>query len=91
MKDVIQQNKSRIRAIIKKITGSNLSDYIISRRIELAKSLLVQTRDTIQVISQKTGFHTSQYFSSVFRKNVGLSPNEYRQKSQAQNTRAPQD
>ena len=89
--DYVNYNESHVSRLFKKITASNLSDYIVSRRIELAKSLLVQTRDTIQVISQKTGFHTSQYFSSVFRKNVGLSPNEYRQKSQAQNTRAPQD
>ena len=71
-------NESHISRLFKRYTGHNLSEYITNCRIEQAKLLLLQTEDTIQVISQKTGFHTSQYFSSTFRKNTGISPNEYR-------------
>lgn len=76
--DYANYNASHISRLFKRYTGSNLSEYITSCRIEYAKSLLSQTEDTVQVISQKTGFHTSQYFSSTFRKSTGLSPNEYR-------------
>lgn len=76
--DYVNYNESHISRIFKRCTGYNLSEYITSCRIEYAKSLLAQTDDTVQYISQKTGFHTSQYFSSTFRKNTGLSPNEYR-------------
>nr|WP_300864303.1 helix-turn-helix domain-containing protein [uncultured Acetatifactor sp.] len=76
--DFTNYNESHISRLFKRYTGSNLSEYITSCRIEYAKSLLVQTKDTIQVISQKTGFRTSQYFSSTFRKSTGVSPNEYR-------------
>ena len=74
----VNYNESHISRLFKRHTGSNLSDYITSCRVEYAKSLLEKTDDTVQVISQKVGFHTSQYFSSVFRKSTGLSPNEYR-------------
>ncbi len=76
--DYVNYNESHISRLFKRYTGSNLSEYITSCRIEYAKKLLEQTEDTIQVISQKTGFHTSQYFSSLFRKSTGVSPNEYR-------------
>lgn len=76
----VNYNDSHISRLFKRYTGSNLSEYITSCRIEYAKKLLSQTEDTIQTISQKTGFHTSQYFSSTFRKNTGMSPNEYRNK-----------
>ena len=75
--DYVNYNESHISRLFKRYTGYNLSEYITSCRIEYAKSLLAQTEDTVQFISQKTGFHTSQYFSSTFRKNTGLSPNEY--------------
>lgn len=74
----VNYNESHVSRLFKRYTGSNLSEYITSCRIAYAKILLEQTEDTIQVISQKTGFHTSQYFSSTFRKSTGVSPNEYR-------------
>lgn len=76
--DYVNYNESHISRLFKRLTGINLSEYITNCRVEYAKSLLLQTEDTVQVISQKTGFHTSQYFSSTFRKSTGLSPNEYR-------------
>ena len=74
----VNYNESHISRLFKRHTGNNLSDYITSCRLEYAKVLLEKTDDTVQVISQKAGFHTSQYFSSVFRKSMGVSPNEYR-------------
>lgn len=74
----VNYNESHISRMFKRFTGSNLSEYITSCRIAYAKSLLAETNDTVQVISRKAGFHTSQYFSSTFKKSTGLSPNEYR-------------
>ena len=74
----VNYNESHISRLFKRHTGINLSEYIISRRIEYAKKLLEQTEDTIQTISQKAGFNTSQYFSSTFRKVTGISPLDYR-------------
>lgn len=76
--DYVNYNESHISRIFKRHTGVNLSEYITSCRIDYAKKLLLKTEDTIQVISQKAGFNTSQYFSSTFRKSTGMSPQEYR-------------
>ena len=82
----VNYNESHISRLFKRYTGIGLSEYITACRIEYSKSLLTKTEDTIQVISQKTGFHTSQYFSSTFRKNTGMSPNEYRTQKRVHNT-----
>ena len=74
----VNYNESHVSRLFKRITGENLTEYIMSCRIARARQLLQQTEDTVQVISRKAGFHTSQYFSSAFRKSVGVSPNEYR-------------
>ncbi len=74
----VNYNESHVSRLFKRITGENLTEYITACRIARARQLLEQTDDTVQVISRKAGFHTSQYFSSAFRKSVGMSPNEYR-------------
>ena len=83
----VNYNESHISRLFKRLTGTNLSEYITNCRVEYAKSLLLQTEDTVQVISRKTGFHTSQYFSSTFRKSTGLSPNEYRSRKRLDQNR----
>ncbi len=77
----VNYNESHVSRLFKRITGDNLTEYITACRIAYARQLLAQTEDTVQVISQKAGFHTSQYFASSFRKSTGMSPNEYRQQS----------
>lgn len=77
----VNYNESHVSRLYKRVTGDNLTEYITACRIAYAKQLLTQTGDTVQAISRKAGFHTSQYFSSSFRKSTGMSPNEYRQQS----------
>lgn len=76
--DYVNYNESYVSRLFKRLTGQNLSEYITDQRMKAAKALLEQTEDTVANISLKIGFHSSQYFSSIFRKNTGLSPNEYR-------------
>ena len=56
----------------------NLSGYITTCRINKAKELLQTTNESISAIALKVGFDTSQYFSMVFQKEVGLTPSEFR-------------
>ena len=54
------------------------SEYVRIQRVELAKSFLKRENYPIDIISQKCGFSYCSYFSSSFKKIVGISPEKYR-------------
>ncbi|MNH90492.1 putative response regulatory protein [compost metagenome] len=56
----------------------NLSDYLGKIRIDKAKMLLLNPHLRISQIADMVGYQDEKYFSKVFKKNEGLSPNEYR-------------
>ncbi|WP_243858362.1 AraC family transcriptional regulator [Mycobacterium sp. DL440] len=53
--------------------------YLLDRRIDRAKSLLMTTSQSIAEISTAVGFTTPNHFATVFRRRVGVSPSGYRQ------------
>ena len=55
----------------------SLSEYVEKLRVEDAKWLLKQSNLRIVEIAALLGFCNSGYFSSVFKKNTGLSPKQY--------------
>lgn len=64
----------------KKRTGYNFIEYLTYVRIEKAKSLLLNSLKSIKEICLEVGYSDANYFSRTFKKNVGVSPTEYREK-----------
>lgn len=64
--------------IFKNASGQNISEYIRQKRIAKAKEMLKNTNDSVNEISKKVGFINPTYFYTVFKKEVGLTPNAYR-------------
>lgn len=65
----------------KEETGMTPLDYIVSIRVEHAKKLLEATEKSVAEISSECGFSSGNYFSTVFKKCVSLTPKEYRAKA----------
>lgn len=61
-------------------TNIPLNDYIKITRIERAKFLLKTTDESIQELANRLHFCSRSHFGEVFRKLVGCSPVEYREK-----------
>lgn len=59
-------------------TGVNGLSYIRTLRLSLAKRKLKETVDSITEIAIDCGFSSSQNFSRVFRKEIGITPSQYR-------------
>lgn len=64
--------------VFTKETGVNISNYITEKRITYAKYLLEKTVLKQYEIAEKCGLKTSAYFTYVFKKEVGLTPLQYR-------------
>lgn len=58
--------------------GIKCSEYIALLRIGKAKELLCYPSYSITDVALRTGFNTSQYFSRIFKKYVGVSPIQYK-------------
>ena len=76
--EVFNNNPSYISRLFKQIEGTVLSQYVKEARILEAKHLLRTTTLSVQNIADEVGFDTAQYFSMVFRKEVGVTPKTYR-------------
>lgn len=60
------------------LVGASTNKYIRRIRIETAKDMLAKTNKTIGMIADETGFSESQYFSTVFKQETGMSPSQYK-------------
>lgn len=65
--------------VYKQETGKTLKDYITECRISEAKRLLEQG-ERVSEAAEAVGFDNFTYFSTVFKKITGISPNQYRRK-----------
>lgn len=59
-------------------TGYSFSQLITRKKIDQAKNLLASSDLKTGVIAQKTGFNSADHFSLTFKKEMGMSPKEYR-------------
>lgn len=76
--DKMYLNHIYLGQIFKKETGISLNDYINKVRINKAKKLLKESNAMVYEIADQVGFSDPQYFSTVFKKIVGVSPKDYR-------------
>ena len=71
-------NKYYLAHAYKQAYGVSPIQYMITRRIQAGKRLLVETDLSLSQISGILGFSSASYFSQSFRKSEGISPAEYR-------------
>jgi len=66
--------------IFKKETGYTFTNYLIFYRIKLAMNLLKNHRVKVYEVADEVGYSDTTYFSSQFKKVVGMSPSEYQER-----------
>ncbi len=70
---------AHLRRLFIKIFGVSPNNYILDRKIEMAKELLSEPPEkTIDEISDMLGICSPSYFCRMFKSKVGLSPMEYK-------------
>jgi len=71
-------NEDYMGQIFRKETGTNISNYINTNRINSAKELLADTSAKIIDIAYHVGFDNLTHFHRQFKLQTGCTPNEYR-------------
>ena len=70
--------RTRFTHYCERITNMSPAEYLSAVRVERAAHLLAHSDASITAIAHATGFASSQYFATVFRRARGCSPREYR-------------
>jgi two-component system response regulator YesN len=61
-------------------SGIPFQDYILNERLEKSKVLLLSSSLKNYEIAEIVGISDPNYFSTLFRKRFGISPNQYKSK-----------
>ena len=73
--------------VINEKLGQNFFDFINTYRIEEAKRLLAEHKDpkiTVLEVLYEVGFNSKSSFNTLFKKNTGLTPSEFKKKYKQQ-------
>jgi AraC family transcriptional regulator len=68
--------------LFRQSTGHAPHQYVLLRRIALAKQRLRDPRRSVTEASLDAGFQNTSHFARVFRKWVGISPSDFRSEGQ---------
>ncbi|MBR4810539.1 MAG: response regulator [Bacteroidaceae bacterium] len=60
------------------LVGASTNKYIRRIRIDVAKEMLSKTNKSVGTIAEETGFSESQYFSTVFKQETGMTPSQFK-------------
>lgn len=71
-------NKCYFCNIFKKETGITFSNFINKFRVEKSKQLLANSSFSILDVAISVGFNNQNYFAMAFKKELGMTPLQYR-------------
>ena len=71
-------NEQYLMRTFKKITGISILEFITDERVRLAKELLVSTDHPVKQVADNVGYGNYSYFTKLFKRNTGLTPQAYR-------------
>ena len=71
-------SRNALYDLFNKEFGMAVNEFILKKRIELAKSLLANKNKSISEISDMCGFTDYNYFIRIFKKQCGTTPLKYR-------------
>lgn len=76
--EIFQMNGAYLGQMVRKETGNTILKHVTNLRMEKAKHLLRKKNYTVAETAYGVGYQTSQYFSQIFTRTVGVSPQEYK-------------
>lgn len=78
--DQLSVSQRYLSDTLKKETGKTSTEHLQLYLIDAAKNILLNPNKTISEVAYELGFEYPQYFSRLFKKKVGITPTDYREK-----------
>ena len=76
--ELANMSPNHFSSVFSQEMGVTFIEYLINRRMEKAKELLMTTDKKSFEIAYEVGYRDPHYFSSTFKKTQGMTPREYR-------------
>lgn len=70
---------SYAKSLFKKYTGITIYDYLLNKRMEIAKQFLSDPSAKVYEAAEMVGYDSKPYFSKIFKRFYGKTPKEYQQ------------
>ena len=80
----VGMSNSRFSTVFSQQNGQTFTEYLIYLRLSKARELLRSTDHRSSQIAFEVGYNDAHYFSYIFKKNIGMTPSEYRSRYQNQ-------
>lgn len=74
----LSMSESHLSRVFKESMGYTLGEYLVNYRISVACELLREGKLRVSEVAAKVGYGDQRYFSVVFRRIAGRTPNDYR-------------
>lgn len=78
MAEGLSISASYLSKLVKRHMDRSVIDYLTDYRMERAKELLATSDLMTYEVAEATGYPDARYFSSSFKRHVGVTPTEYR-------------
>jgi AraC family transcriptional regulator, transcriptional activator of pobA len=79
--DALDLSDDYLGRLFREATGETVGEFILGRKLEIARAGLLSGSKSVKEISVELGFSDPRYFSRQFRKSEGLSPAKFRASS----------
>ncbi|MCB0686622.1 MAG: helix-turn-helix transcriptional regulator [Saprospiraceae bacterium] len=73
-------NEFKLKSGFKEMFHNTLFEYLTQRRLNIAGQSLLDTDKTVAEIAHDLGYSSPQHFHLQFRKHMGMTPNQWRNK-----------
>ena len=69
-----------LSGLFKKCTGKTIGQYLTELRIEYSMKLLMNKQLKLYHVAEMVGYDDPNYFAKIFKRHVGMTPSEYRER-----------
>ncbi|WP_261305261.1 AraC family transcriptional regulator [Paenibacillus andongensis] len=78
LSSLIGLSNKQMNRLFKRDLGTTIYHYVITKKLESAKRMLLDTQLTISDIAYKLGYVDPHYFSNLFQTKTGVRPSDFR-------------